>query len=71
MPARRRRTARPAARPVTARALLKAVAGLQRDRDLDGATIIGLLCEVVATHQPTARRATARIADLLDAAGVR
>jgi hypothetical protein len=70
MPARRR-PARTAARPVTARALLKAVARLQQSRDLDGATVIGLLCEVVAAHPPSARRAVARIEALLDAAGVR
>ncbi len=76
MPARRRpvraakKPARPA-KPVTARALLKAIARVQDERGLEYAVLIGALCEVIAGHQPTARQAVKRIEALLDAAGIR
>lgn len=79
MPARRpakpaRRTARPAraaVRPVGARTLLKAVAQVQERTGIDDLVLIGALCEVIAGHQPTARKAVARIEALLAQAGIR
>lgn len=72
MPARRPvRTPKKPAKPVTARALLKAIARVQDERGLDYAVLLGALCEVISGHQPTARQAVARIEALLDAAGIR
>lgn len=72
MPARRpvRKPQKPA-KPVTARALLKAIARVQDERGLDYAVLLGALCEVISGHQPTARQAVGRIEALLDAAGIR
>lgn len=79
MPAKRHPAkARPAktargstAKPVTARLLLRQVAVVQDDRGLAATTVIGALCEVIASHQPTARRAIATLTGLLDEAGIR
>jgi len=74
MPARRTpKAAKPArsAKPVTARALLKAVARVQERTGIDDLVLIGALCEVVSGHQPTARKAVARIEALLAQAGIR
>lgn len=68
---RRASPARRAAKAVTARALLAGIATLQEQRGLDEAVLFGALCEVIAGHQPTARRALARVTALLDAAGIR
>jgi len=62
---------KPAAKPVTARALLKGISSLQEQRGLDETVLLGALCEVITAHQPTARQALARIAGLLDQAGIR
>lgn len=59
------------AKTVTARALLKAVAQVQDRLDLDYAVLTGALCEVIAGHQPTARKAVVRIEQLLAQAGIR
>lgn len=74
MPARRtRKAAKPArtVKPVTARALLKAVARVQERTGIDDLVLIGALCEVVSCHQPTARKAVMRIEALLAQAGIR
>ncbi|MBN8526244.1 MAG: hypothetical protein J0M02_13000 [Planctomycetes bacterium] len=72
MPARRTaKTARKPARNVTARALLKSVAQVQERTGIDDLVLIGALCEVVAGHQPTARKAVVRIEALLAQAGIR
>jgi hypothetical protein len=66
-----RKVGRKAAKPVTARALLADIAELLEQRGLDHDVILGCLCEVIATHQPTARRAVASIAAILDREGIR
>ena len=65
------RTARPAAKPVTARLLLRGIAQLQEQRGLDETVMLGALCEVIAANPPTARQALARITAMLDAEGIR
>lgn len=62
---------KPAAKAVTARALLAGIASLQEQRGLDEAVLFGALCEVICGHQPTARKALAAIAAMLDAEGIR
>ena len=59
------------AKPVSARVLLRELAQLQEQRGLDELVLLGALCEVIATHQPTARQALARIQGMLDDAGIR
>ena len=59
------------AKPVTARVLLRGLAQLQEQRGLDELVLLGALCEVIATHPPTARQALTRIQGLLDDAGIR
>jgi len=71
MPKRPKSKAKPAAKAVTARALLKQVAEIQETRGLEPETLVGALCEVIATHQPTARRTSAMLTAMLDAYGVR
>lgn len=61
------RTVKRPAKPVTARSLVKAIARVQDERGLEYAVLIGALCEVISGHQPTARKAVARIKALLDA----
>jgi hypothetical protein len=58
-------------KPVSARVLLRGLAQLQEQRGLDELVLLGALCEVIATHQPTARQALARIQGMLDDAGIR
>ncbi len=58
-------------KPVTARVLLHGLAQLQEQRGLDELVLLGALCEVIAVHQPTARQALRRIAEMLDQAGIR
>lgn len=80
MPARRTATtatrrsatiARVKPRPVSARTLLKSVAQVQERTGIDDLVLIGALCEVIAGHQPTARKAVSRIEALLAQAGIR
>lgn len=75
MPARRTakkpvRT-RKAPKTIGARTLLKAVARVQERTGIDDLVLIGAMCEVISGHQPTARKAVARIEALLSAAGIR
>ena len=60
-----------AAKSVTARVLLRGLAQLQEQRGLDELVLLGALCEVIASHPPTARQALTRIQGMLDDAGIR
>jgi hypothetical protein len=60
-----------AAKAVTARVLLRGLAQLQEQRGLDELVLLGALCEVIASHPPTARQALTRIQGMLDDAGIR
>ena len=64
-------TAKKAKGPVTSRQLLRQLANLEEQRGIDHLVLLGCLCEVIAGHQPTARRAATKIEALLDAAGIR
>lgn len=73
MPKRSKPKAKPAKKPaaITARQLLAHVAEIQETRGLEPETIVGALCEVIATNQPTAKKAAAMLVAMLDEAGIR
>lgn len=60
-----------AAKAITPRALLAQVSEMQETRGLEAETVVGALCEVICTHPPTARKAMASLAAMLEAAGIR
>lgn len=64
-------TRKAATKAVSPRHLLDQVAEMQETRGLEAETVVGALCEVICTHQPTARKAVAMLAAMLDAAGIR
>ena len=67
----RAKTVKKSSGAVTSRTLLRQIANLEEQRGVDHLVLLGCLCEVIAGHQPTARRAATQIEALLDAAGIR